>query len=461
MKKNIPVEKNKEYIVTIVSYGSDGEGIGKIDGFPIFINRAIKGEEVKVLCVKVKKNMAYGKIVEIIKSSEDRVTPICNIYDQCGGCNIQHLSYEAQLKLKKDRIIDCLSRLGKIPMDNIIVHDTIGMENPYRYRNKVQLPVGEGKNGEINIGFYANRSHNIVDMNTCYIQSEIADTLMKLVKQWMKRYNISAYNEETHSGIIRHIMLRSGFKTEEQMVVIVTNKNKVPYINELIEEIINNIKGVVSIVQNINTRNTNVILGTECVTLWGESHISDYIGEYKFIISPLSFFQINPIQTEKLYSKALEYADLQGDEVVFDAYCGTGTISLFLSEKAKKVYGVEIIPQAIENAKVNADRNKIHNAEFIVGKSEEVIPQMIEEGNFAEVVVVDPPRKGCEFKLLEAIGHMKPEKIVYVSCDPATLARDLKILMGFGYEILEVQPVDMFPQTSHVECVVLITRNDK
>lgn len=457
MKRNIPVEKNKEYIVDIIAYGSDGEGIAKIDNFPIFISKAIKGEKVKIVCIKVKKNMAYGKLVEIIEDSKDRVEPVCNIYSQCGGCNLQHLSYEAQLELKKDRVKDCLTRIGKISLDNVIIHPTIGMEIPYRYRNKVQLPVGENE-GDINIGFYASRSHRIVDISTCHIQDEKADELIDVVKKWMKKNNIKAYDETTNKGLIRHIMLRKGFTTGEYMVVVITNEEKIPHINELVEEIIDKLDGVVSIIQNINPIKTNKIMGDKCITLWGEVHISDYIDEYKFVISPLSFFQVNPIQTEKLYKKVLEYADLEGDEVVFDAYCGTGTISLFLSQKAKKVYGVEIIPQAIENAIINADRNDIHNAEFIVGKSEEVIPKMIEKGNFAQVVVVDPPRKGCDVKLLDAIGNMKPDKIVYVSCDPATLARDLKILIGYGYEIKEVQPVDMFSQTSHVESVVRLTK---
>ncbi|GAA0177598.1 23S rRNA (uracil(1939)-C(5))-methyltransferase RlmD [Clostridium sediminicola] len=459
MKRNIPVEKNKEYIVDIIAYGSEGEGIAKIDKFPIFISGAIKGEKIKIICVKVKKNMAYGKLIEIIEKSEDRVEPVCNIYSQCGGCNLQHLSYEAQLELKKDRVEDCLTRLGKIPLHNIIIHPTIGMENPYRYRNKVQLPVGEDK-GDINIGFYENRSHRIVDMSTCHIQDEKADELTEILKQWMKKNNIKAYDETTNKGLIRHIMLRKGFVTGDYMVVIITKEEKIPHINELVEEIIGKLEGVVSIIQNINSVKTNKIMGDKCIILWGEGHISDFIGEYKFVISPLSFFQVNPIQTEKLYNKTLEYTDLQGNEVVFDAYCGTGSISLFLSQKAKKVYGVEIIPQAIENAKINADRNNIHNAEFIVGKSEDVIPKMIEEGNFAEVVVVDPPRKGCDVKLLEAIGHMKPDKIVYVSCDPATLARDLKILIGYGYQVVEVQPVDMFPMTTHVETVVRLCREN-
>ncbi|AEB75128.1 RNA methyltransferase [Clostridium botulinum] len=468
MNKIIPVEKNKEYIVDISALGFEGEGIAKIDNYAIFIPEAMIGEKVKIKIVKVKKNFAYGKLIEILETSKNREIPVCDIYKRCGGCSIQHFNYDAQLEFKKNRVKDCLERIGKLQvitkeeknisyLDNklAILHDTLGMQNPYRYRNKVQLPVGE-ENGEIKIGFYAPRSHNIIDMDICYIQDEVGDTVVSLTREWMEKYNIKPYNEEKNVGIVRHIMIRRGFNTNEVMVVIVTRTNELPHKEELIELILKNIDGVTSIVQNINSKKTNVVLGLNNITLYGKEYISDYIGEFKFNISPLSFFQVNPIQTEVLYNKALEYAALTGNEVVFDAYCGTGTISLFLSKNAKKVYGVEIVEDAIENAKINAKENNVNNAEFIVGKSEEVIPNLIKQGIKADVVVVDPPRKGCDKSLLDAIGNMKPDRIVYVSCDPGTLARDLAILDELGYETKEVQPVDMFPQTGHVENVVLL-----
>lgn len=480
MTKLIPVEKNKEYILDINGMGYEGEGVGKIEDFTVFVPGALSGEKVMVKIVKVNKNFAFGKLLDVIEKSKHRTEPICNIYKRCGGCQLQHFSYEAQLKFKKQRVEDCIKRIGKLKVkeleledgqgletnsvnddcfkNEIVVHDTIGMDNPYRYRNKVQLPVGE-KDGEVKIGFYAQRSHEIIHMDECSIQDEAADKVVRLVQGWIKEYNIKTYNEEEHSGTIRHIMIRRAFKTNEIMVVVVTKTDELPHKDELVDLICKNISGIKSIIQNVNDKKTNVILGQYCKTLWGKDTISDYIGEFKFNISPLSFFQVNPIQTEILYNKALDYANLTGNEVVFDAYCGTGTISLFLSKRAKKVYGVEIVPEAIENAKVNATENNVNNVEFIVGQSEKVIPELITKGVKADVVVVDPPRKGCERVLLEAIAKMQPERIVYVSCDPGTLARDLAILDELRYKTLEIQPVDMFPQTAHVENVALIVRN--
>ncbi|MBU5455295.1 23S rRNA (uracil(1939)-C(5))-methyltransferase RlmD [Caproiciproducens sp. MSJ-32] len=452
------VEKNKEYILDIVGTGYEGEGIAKIKGYPIFIDGAIEGEKVRALIVKVKKNFAYGKLIEVIEASEDRVEPKCQYYKRCGGCSVQHMNYNKQLKYKHERVKDCISKIGGL--DENLVKFPIGMEKPERYRNKVQLPVGIVK-GKLSIGFYAPRSHNIIDLDSCLIQDKVADIVTKIVREWMEKYNIDPASIDgifNKKGLIRHIMIRRGFKTNEVMVVLVSTDEKVPYINELIEELKENIDGLKSIVLNINKAETNVILGQKCISLYGEDTITDYIGEFKFNISPLSFFQVNPKQTEVLYRKALEYAGLTGEETVFDAYCGTGTITLFLSQKAKKVYGVEIIEEAIHNARKNANSNSVDNAEFFVGKSEEVIPNLINEGIRPEVIVVDPPRKGCDIKLLDAIGEAKPERIVYVSCDPSTLARDLKILTEKGYEVKEVQPVDMFPHTSHVETVVLIEK---
>lgn len=456
MKIQIPVEKNKDYDIEITGMGHEGEGVGKFEGFTIFVPGALLGEAVRIKVVKVSKNYAYGKLLEVLKPSEYRSEPVCSIYKKCGGCQLQHLSYEGQLQFKTQKVKDVVDRIGKIK--DVEIHDTLGMKEPYRYRNKVQLPVGYVDN-QVNIGFYAPRSHDIVPMESCHIQDSAADKVMELTKEWIVRHKVEPYNEEQHSGLIRHIMIRRAFKTDEVMVVIVTKHRELPYKEELIDTLVKNIKGIKSIIQNINHKKTNVILGLENITLWGSDTISDYIGEFKFNISPLSFFQVNPVQTEILYGKALEYAGLTGKETVFDAYCGTGTISLFLSKKAKKVYGVEIVPEAIENAVANAKENGVKNAEFIVGESETVIPELINKGIKADVVVVDPPRKGCEKSLLEAIANMKPERIVYVSCDPSTLARDLGILQELGYKTKEIQPVDMFPQTAHVEVVTLLTRS--
>ncbi|MGU9099971.1 23S rRNA (uracil(1939)-C(5))-methyltransferase RlmD [Clostridium perfringens] len=453
------VEKNKEYIFDIISQGYEGEGIAKIDNkYPIFIEGALKGEKVKVRIVKVNKNFAYGKLMEVLEASEERVNPPCAIYKRCGGCKLQHASYKAQLDFKWDRVKDCVSKIGKL--DPSIVKYPLGMENPWRYRNKVQLPIGL-INGEVKIGFFAPRSHDIIDMESCLIQDEIGDKVVKLTREWIEKFNIRPYNvdgEYDEKGIVRHIMIRRGFTTNEVMIVLVTNGEKLPHKEEFVDLMVKNIPGIKSIIQNINSKKTNVILGLESKTLWGEDTISDYIGDFRFNISPLSFFQVNPTQTEVLYGKALEYANLTGNEEVFDAYCGTGTITLFLSQKAKKVYGVEIIPQAIDNAWINAKENKVENVEFFVGESEVVIPDLINKGVKADVVVVDPPRKGCDKKLLDAITNIDAKKIVYVSCDPSTLGRDLKVLEENGYKTLEVQPVDMFPNTAHIENVALLIK---
>lgn len=453
------VEKNKEYIFDIISQGYEGEGIAKIDNkYPIFIEGALKGEKVKVRIVKVNKNFAYGKLMEVLEASEQRVNPPCAIYKRCGGCKLQHASYKAQLDFKWDRVKDCVSKIGKL--NPSIVKYPLGMENPWRYRNKVQLPIGL-INGEVKIGFFAPRSHDIIDMESCLIQDEIGDKVVKLTREWIEKFNIRPYNvdgEYDEKGIVRHIMIRRGFTTNEVMVVLVTNGEKLPHKEEFVDLMVKNIPGIKSVIQNINSKKTNVILGLESKTLWGEDTISDYIGDFRFNISPLSFFQVNPTQTEVLYGKALEYANLTGNEEVFDAYCGTGTITLFLSQKAKKVYGVEIIPQAIDNAWINAKENKVENVEFFVGESEVVIPDLINKGVKADVVVVDPPRKGCDKKLLDAITNIDAKKIVYVSCDPSTLGRDLQVLEENGYKTLEVQPVDMFPNTAHIENVALLIK---
>ncbi len=453
------VVKNTEYILDIVSQGYEGEGIAKVDGYPIFIEGALKGEKVKVKVVKVNKNFAYGKLLEVIEKSEGRVEPKCEYFKRCGGCKLQHMDYKTQLDFKWERVKDCIKKIGGLSED--LVEYPIGMEeNPYQYRNKVQLPIGMVK-GKPVLGFYAPRSHDIIDIEECLIQEEDANNISKITREWIEEFNImpafvdGKFNKK---GLLRHVMIRKGFKTGEVMVVIVATRKDLNHMNELIRKLEFHVEGLKSIILNINSKDTNVILTPECYTLWGEDYIKDYIGEFKFNISPLSFFQVNPEQTEVLYGKTLEYAELTGEETVFDAYCGTGSITLFLSQKAKKVYGVEIVEPAIINARENAKMNYVSNAEFFVGKSEEVIPKLIKEGVKADVIVVDPPRKGCDIKLLNAIGETKPERVIYVSCDPSTLARDLKILDELGYRTEKVQPVDMFPQTAHIENVARLVR---
>ncbi len=452
------VEKDKEYIFNIEALGYEGEGIAKIEGYPVFIPGALIGEKVKVIITKVKKNFAYGNLLEILEESDKRRIPDCRSYNVCGGCTAQHLSYEDQLDFKFSRVKDCIRKIGGL--DDSIVKYPIGMENVYRYRNKVQFPVGM-VNGKLSIGFFSEKSHEIIDMDTCLLQDEESEQIIAIIRKWMNDYSIMPAKNDGKffkKGLIRHIVVRKAFNTNEIMVILVTTNKEIPYIEKLIETLNSKNCAIRSIVQNINDKDTNLVMGEKCITLWGADYICDYIGKYKFNISPLSFFQVNPVQTEVLYNKALEYADLNGDEVVFDAYCGTGTISLFLSQKAKMVYGVEIIPQAIDNAKVNAEINNVKNAQFYVGKSEEIIPQLIKDGIIPDVIVVDPPRKGCDSKLLDALGKAKPRRIVYVSCDPSTLARDLKYLESHGYKTQEIQPVDMFPMTKHIENVAFLTK---
>ena len=448
------LEKNSIYTIEIEDLGHSGEGVGKIDGFTVFVHGAIPGDYVKIKLTTLKKNYGIGKIIEILRPSQDRVEPRCPLANICGGCQIMHMDYRAQLDIKRKRVEETLERIGKI---NTTVHPTIGMENPYEYRNKAQFPVGI-VDGQAVLGFYKKGTHDIVRTDYCHIQAPVNIEIIKIIKEYIKKYDISVYNEKTRKGLLRHVVTRVGFKTGELMIVLITNGKELPYKDELIEMLKTNIKGLKSIVHNINDKNTNVIFGRESRTIYGEDKISDYIGGLKFKISDQSFFQVNPIQTEKLYEKTLEYASLTGEENVFDIYCGTGSISLFLAQQAKKVIGVEVVETAIENAKENAKINNIHNTEFYVGKAEEVIPKLYEKGLKADVVVVDPPRKGCEEIVLETIAKMEPKRIVYVSCNPASLARDLAYLEERGYKTLEVQPVDMFGHTAHVECIALIQR---
>jgi 23S rRNA (uracil1939-C5)-methyltransferase len=452
------LKKNEEYTVIIEDMSVEGAGVGKVGGVPVFVKDALIGDEVKIGITKVKKNYAFARVIEIIRPSADRVEPVCSFACACGGCQIQQLSYEKQLAFKETKVRNNLERIGGIkqpPMKPII-----GMDEPFHYRNKAQFPVGTDKNGKPVAGFYAGRTHSIIANTDCALGVAVNQPILETVLAHMKKYGIPAYDETTGEGLLRHVMIRYGFTSKEIMVCLVINGKTFPHAQELVDELCR-FDGMKSITLNINQKNTNVILGSELVTLWGEAYIQDEIDGIVFRISPLSFYQVNPVQTSKLYGKALEYAQLTGEETVWDLYCGIGTISLFLARQAKKVYGVEIIPEAIEDAKNNARLNKITNAEFFVGRSEEVLPAYYADTNeTADVIVVDPPRKGCDETLLDTIVKMQPNRVVYVSCDSATLARDLKYLTAHGYRLEEVTPVDMFPGTVHVETVVLMSRKD-
>lgn len=444
------VKKNEIYEIEVEELGNKGEGVGRIDGFTIFLPTAITGDIVRAKIVVLKKKYGIGKVIEIIKPSKDRVEPICKLFGICGGCQIMNMDYNAQLEMKREKVEQTLSRIGKI---NIKVNNTIGMKEPYEYRNKSQFPVGKiGENAIM--GFYEMGSHKIVDTDYCHIQAPINEQILEVTKKYIKKYNIETYDEIKRKGLVRHIISRVGFVTGEVMVVIITNGRKLPYKDEFVEMLKESIPGLVSVVQNVNTQNTNYALGRETIILYGEDKIVDYIGDLKFNISSKSFYQVNQVQTKVLYDKTLKYAGLTGDEVVFDIYCGIGTISLFLAQNTKEVHGVEIVEEAIVDAKENAAMNNIKNARFYAGKAEEVVPKLYKEGLRADVVVVDPPRKGCDESVLETIVNMEPKKIVYVSCNPTTLARDLLYLSEKGYKTIEVQPVDMFPHTAHVEVVV-------
>lgn len=448
------LEKDKEYIVDIVDIGDKGVGIGKYNGFTVFVEGGLIDEKVKVKINKSKKNYAVGDLVEIIEKSKFRVDRKCDL-KECGGCQVQELDYKKQLELKTNEVKQVINRIGKL--ENVVVYDTIGMDNPYRYRNKAQFPIKKDENG-INIGFYKKKSHEVIDTQKCIIQDDINDKIIKILRKYLQENNISIYDEVNHTGVLRHLVTKVGFKTREVMIVLIINGQNLYNIDSLVEDFKSEIEGFKTLVLNINTKKTNVILGLENKVIYGNGKINDYIDDLIFEISPLSFFQVNPVQTEVLYNKALEYANLSKNDTVFDIYCGIGTISLFLARKASKVYGIEIIEDAIKDAKINASINKLENVNFYVGKAEEVVPNMYKEGKKANVVVVDPPRKGCDEKVLDTIVSMKPEKVVYVSCNPSTLARDLAYLDERGYICEEIQPVDMFPHTMHVECVAKIVK---
>ena len=448
--------KNDLVTLEIEDCGIDGEGIGKADGFTVFVKDAVIGDTVTAKIIKAKKNYGYGRLMEVLKPSPYRVEPKCEFARQCGGCQLQALSYDQQLVFKTNKVKGHLERIGgftDIPMEPII-----GMDELFHYRNKAQFPVGRNKEGKIVTGFYAGRTHNIIENRDCALGVAENKEVLDRVIAHMEKYRIEPYNEATGKGLVRHVLIRYGYFTKEVMVCLILNGNKLPKEEQLVKSLCE-IPGMTSITINVNKKHSNVILGEEICLLWGQEYITDRIGDISYQISPLSFYQVNPMQTQKLYAKALEYADLHGQETVWDLYCGIGTISLFLAQKAKFVRGVEIVPAAIENAKENAKLNGLENTEFFVGKAEEVLPREYKKnGVYADVIVVDPPRKGCDETLLETMVEMNPERIVYVSCDSATLARDLKYLCERGYELRKVCPVDQFGMTVHVETVVLLSQ---
>ena len=448
--------KNDLVTLEIEDCGIDGEGIGKADGFTVFVKDAVIGDTVTAKIIKAKKNYGYGRLMEVLKPSPYRVEPKCEFARQCGGCQLQALSYDQQLVFKTNKVKGHLERIGgftDIPMEPII-----GMDELFHYRNKAQFPVGRNKEGKIVTGFYAGRTHNIIENRDCALGVAENKEVLDRVIAHMEKYGIEPYNEATGKGLVRHVLIRYGYFTKEVMVCLILNGNKLPKEEQLVKSLCE-IPGMTSITINVNKKHSNVILGEEIRLLWGQEYITDRIGDISYQISPLSFYQVNPMQTQKLYAKALEYADLHGEETVWDLYCGIGTISLFLAQKAKFVRGVEIVPAAIENAKENAKLNGLENTEFFVGKAEEVLPREYKKnGVYADVIVVDPPRKGCDETLLETMVEMNPERIVYVSCDSATLARDLKYLCERGYELRKVCPVDQFGMTVHVETVVLLSQ---
>ncbi len=504
------MKKNDIYEITIEDIGNDGEGIGRIDGMAVFVKDTVMGDVAKIKIIKVKKNYTYGRLEELIKPSPFRVEPICANARRCGGCAIMHMSYDKQLDYKLNKVKNCLERIGGLTDVASIMEPVYGMEKPYNYRNKMQFPVGLDKDGKVQIGFYAGRTHSIIDLECCHIGHPVNDYLVKHLRGWLQKWQDKTgkfiYDEEKHQGLVRHILTRVGFTTGELMVCVVVNGDSLDIdagfkskksnisiaevgrlgyndtsmvdkelevaVKQAVKEYNLNqayatkdyfleIKST-SLSININKDKTNRILGDKCVMLYGQDYISDYIGDIKFNISPMSFYQVNPIQTKVLYDKAVEFAGLTGQEVVWDMYCGIGTISLCLAKKAKKVYGVEIVPQAIEDAKENAKINDISNTEFFCGKSEEVVPEFYKgsdnSGKHPDVIVVDPPRKGCDSILLDTIDEMAPKRLVYVSCDPATLARDVKILVEKGFEVEKVAVVDQFGHSGHVETVCLLSK---
>lgn len=470
------MEYRKDDIITlrIDDMGIDGEGVGKMDGFPFFVKDAVIGDLVEAKVMKVKKGYAYARLIQVIEPSADRTEPRCPYHKQCGGCQIQALDYPAQLAYKENKVRNNLMRIGGFSKELLdqVMEPVVGMEDPFYYRNKAQFPIGVDKKGDLVTGFYAGRTHSIIPNTDCVLGVKENRIILEMILDYMKKYKVSAYDETTRKGLVRHVLIRKGFTSGEIMVCVIINGDNLPQEDKLVDTLIK-VKGMTSISVNINKENTNVIMGKDCRTIWGQDTISDVIRmrsmeninageEIVFAISPLSFYQVNPVQTEKLYSIALSYAELTGTETVWDLYCGIGTISLFMAKRARQVYGVEIVGQAIADARENARRNNIDNASFYVGKAEEVLPKLYQEkGIRADVICVDPPRKGCDEACLETIVKMAPKRIVYVSCDSATLSRDLKYLCANGYELRRARAVDLFAQTVHVESVIMMQLVEK
>lgn len=470
------LEYRKDDIITlrIDDMGIDGEGVGKMDGFPFFVKDAVIGDLVEAKVMKVKKGYAYARLIQVIEPSADRTEPRCPYHKQCGGCQIQALDYPAQLAYKENKVRNNLMRIGGFSKELLdqVMEPVVGMEDPFYYRNKAQFPIGVDKKGDLVTGFYAGRTHSIIPNTDCVLGVKENRIILEMILDYMKKYKVSAYDETTRKGLVRHVLIRKGFTSGEIMVCVIINGDNLPQEDKLVDTLIK-VKGMTSISVNINKENTNVIMGKDCRTIWGQDTISDVIRmrsmeninageEIVFAISPLSFYQVNPVQTEKLYSIALSYAELTGTETVWDLYCGIGTISLFMAKRARQVYGVEIVGQAIADARENARRNNIDNASFYVGKAEEVLPKLYQEkGIRADVICVDPPRKGCDEACLETIVKMAPKRIVYVSCDSATLSRDLKYLCANGYELRRARAVDLFAQTVHVESVIMMQLVEK
>ena len=451
--KKIPIQKNKEYIVEIIDNGFEGEGIAKIDDYTIFIPGAIKGEKIKVLIVKLKTSYAFGKIIEIIEKSKHRIDSDCATYKRCGGCNLRHVDYEETLNMKQNAVQSLVNKTLNNPIE---VRKTVAMGNPYHYRNKLQFPIGLDKNGEPIVGVFANRTHEIIPVQGCAIQDVQSIQIAKYVIDAIKKFGLSVYDEKTGKGLMRHVVVKSAKSTGEYMVILVVNANELQHSKEIASSLISKCNLITSIIVNVNMKNTNVILGDKNITIYGKDYIMDKLGDYYFKISPLSFYQVNPVQAEALYNYAIEAAGITKNDIVFDLYCGIGTISIFMANYAKEVYGVEIVEQAIEMAKENAKFNEIQNTNFIAGDTEFVLTDLIENKKVnPDVIIVDPPRKGLDRTSINNILKVKPRRVVYISCNPASLVRDLE-LMEETYDIKVVQPFDMFCFTSHVECVAVM-----
>lgn len=455
MPNPVPVRKGSNYTIEINNLGHSGEGVGHVNDFTVFVPYALPGEKVAVTITEVKKNYAKGCLTAIHTPSSSRIESQCPIYLQCGGCQLQHLDYQAQLTAKRQTVVDAITRIAKLP--DTTVHPTLGAAESWYYRNKMQFPIGIA-GGKVVVGCFAQGTHEIINTKHCLIQHQANNTVAQSVRDIIAELGITTYNERTGQGVMRHVLGRVGTASGEVMVVLVTATDVLPQHDQIISMLCSRIPGLTSIIQNVNNKRTNVILGEKTRKLWGQETITDRLGEFTFNISARSFFQVNTAQAEVLYNKAVEYTGLSGQETVIDAYCGTGTITLFLARRAAKVYGIEIVEPAIRDARLNAQNNQVGNVEFMVGDAVEIMPRMLENGIRPDVIVVDPPRAGCERHVLETFVKMAPERIVYVSCNPASLARDLAVLAEYQYVVREIQPVDMFPQTYHVETVSLIQR---